>query len=645
VLPGVVLLLLLCLGATAWLVAGPSWRPSPRAPRDIPVAAVRTLHEPAPPEPDAASGAAPVDDGLPAPYGLRVTVVDMDGRALAGASVRAFPRPLAGRDPDAAVVATATANDEGVASVVLPWRGVTRVVAALAGRAPAWTDTREAAVRLALVAGVSLRVRVTDAESGTPLPDCPVEIQVMDEVARTPPEVRDRRVATTGPDGSCLVEDLPTGMAVVASPSIVRSLGGGGVMLDAGATAEIALALRRTGRRGGRLWIGMEQRWAKGGTVRILRQGDPQFDANFESVPPPVVEADADGWFEYEVRAMDNGAWFEVDTEGRRYARVEARVGQSGLSEADTPAHHTASLPCLRVVLDPEARTLTGRVIDPDGRPVADAEVGTGAGMEVLARLQRDAWEERGERCRAVIRTDDAGRFEVRWDPRRQLPPSFLVVRHRDFAPAVEAVAGRTGPLEIALTRGGRAVVTVLDGGAPAEGVEVFARLVPPGGAEASAGDPLASERPPAVTDSRGRALLERLQGGAWIVEARRPDRSAAGRARATLPGSGLVALEVALERLPGITGLVRDRDGNAVPGAWVTCGDADAVWETRRVATGPDGRFAFPCVRPRSAATEEEDGLVSVQVQWAPPPRRATGDVHFARPGEDIVLPVELQE
>lgn len=157
----------------------------------------------------------------------------------------------------------------------------------------------------------------------------------------------------------------------------------------------------------------------------------------------------------------ENGAYEVPDLEANFY-RIQAEAEGFGRAVRDriSVGLDGRASPEVHLYLSPGA-TLSGRVLDPDGRPLEGAQVGVGPGG-IPTNLE--AWMNLGD---AGGKTDEAGHFEIRGIPAN---PSYEVsVRHEDFASAwiedVRVAEGRrSAPLEVRLSKG-TSLVALLQAG------------------------------------------------------------------------------------------------------------------------------------------------------------------------------------
>lgn len=268
----------------------------------------------------------------------------------------------------------------------------------------------------------------------------------------------------------------------------------------------------------------------------------------------------------FRVESLIQGVSYDLSVELDGY--VPAKV-----SGVEPPARAP-----LRIEMKP-APSLTGRVVGPDGRPVAMASVaargeGDAAHMPPLASAG----------C------DESGRFRLFF----AAPGSVtLAARATDYRTkivrGVEVPArGEVGPIEISLEPGAVLEGRVLDErGTPVSGAQVSAQST---GALFGV-----SEVWQVSNDAEGRYRLEGLDLGPYDVSATAGDR----KARASVDiGLSVQSLDLRLEEQASVSGRVTDAAGAPVVGAGVFLIPADPEGErAQRVTSGADGAFVFPPV------------------------------------------------
>lgn len=214
-----------------------------------------------------------------------------------------------------------------------------------------------------------------------------------------------------------------------------------------------------------------------------------------------------------------------------------------------------------KIVLAP-GTTVSGRVVDPSGRPIAGvaARVAAWVTLEAPIPLIVDA------------RTDTQGRFAA-----AAVPPGKAIfeARHDGWAALrlpIEVAADGLDLGPLALSRGDSLAVRVVDDtGEPIVGAEL--RPEP--------GDV-------ATTDRTGLATLEHLPSGGDVRITATAEGHLRGERSVVLPGP---PLEVVLERAFGVSGRFLGTDGSPLEGAAVKVAHGNSSgWEV----VDPDGGFAL---------------------------------------------------
>ena len=288
---------------------------------------------------------------------------------------------------------------------------------------------------------------------------------------------------------------------------------------------------------------------------------------------------------------------FVADTRGefgftaRDDAVLEARhpAFASGRAELDRAARVAGRLVLrLRPRTDEPAapEAISGRVVDPDGRPVE------GALLE--ATFLWAPKREQSLHADAQALSDSAGRFTL-----RDLDPGFylLVASREGFAPTRRGrVRTGTSDLELRLSPGGRLEGQVRDRrtGRPVAPFTVVVRLrrgplrlVPAASAS--------------VVDPAGRYALSNLAPGPAVVTVVSPSHAPSADVDVTIPAppAGPAVVDFDLPSGGRLTGRITERgSGRPLPGASVVVEGAlegPTVLPLRSEAVaGPDGRFAL---------------------------------------------------
>jgi len=289
----------------------------------------------------------------------------------------------------------------------------------------------------------------------------------------------------------------------------------------------------------------------------------------------------------------------------------------------------------------PPALVVRGQVRDPEGRPVADADV----------RARTAGWGGRswkpGRRVLRVL-TGPEGRFRI---PAHKTEAVELRVEAPGFAPTelLRADAELADPLDIVL-RPGAAVAgrAVEPDGAPLPGVAVriFEGLEPDGRWVSREDRGVARET---VSDDDGRFLARHLAAGTYDVELR-----IEGRAPRLLPGveppagveeeAVLDLGEVVLEPGVALEGRVVDAEGEPVAEAKVEIGGfpshsglgsrQPSGLSARETATDVDGRFRIEDLASDTRVTVrvEAEGLLPTSVPGVELPTASPLEIRLER-------------
>lgn len=304
------------------------------------------------------------------------------------------------------------------------------------------------------------------------------------------------------------------------------------------------------------------------------------------------TQTDADGYFEVAAIPVAEVA-LAVDRDGYAPVRVQGVQIPPGEGPADLGT----------LVLAPGA-TLAGRVLDPEGEPVAGAAVYLVRGAEApdgeaQARLRHG---------RPAAVSDPAGAFLIR-DLIPGQPLGLYV--HADgrapaWLPGVEAPA--EAPLRVilrpALAVSGR-VVDQAGGPLPNARVTLVWQEVLAGATRRVAVGPGVERE--AITDRRGRFEIGGLLPGDATVEVyRKGFVPAPPREIRLIPGEGIAGVDFVLERGAAVEGRVTTRSGEPVAGARITAGrpsavtDGDGAYRLEGVPLGPAALEAFHSARGR---------------------------------------------
>lgn len=230
-----------------------------------------------------------------------------------------------------------------------------------------------------------------------------------------------------------------------------------------------------------------------------------------------------------------------------------------------------------------------GRVLDPDGLPLARARVLAGPrgghNVQLPSRIGATA------PTPAAIETAADGTFELVDDLEPGVQPIHAMARgYPLWSGEIEVIAETTTSIEIRFVRPARVEGRVLDfEGRPIANVDVVAAKEERGGWYWNVFPPSRTE-----SDADGRFALDWIAPGACELNAHDDRRPRIGRARSTVsctPGA-TTTCELRLERGNVIAGRVEDSDGAPLAGWSVHADTQMHLTYPRSTRTGADGRF-----------------------------------------------------
>jgi uncharacterized GH25 family protein len=338
---------------------------------------------------------------------------------------------------------------------------------------------------------------------------------------------------------------------------------------------EMGLAERVEGRV-----IRLPEGVAAAGKVVDAESGEPvpdadvSFTAKGRQGATKDAHTDAEGAFE--VKGLAEGK-FEAGASARGYLRgkqvtVEvAAEGSSGL-----------------VITLERGGSISGRVLGPDGKPVAGALV-----QPSISFTTSEEWNEASETIADVsLRTDSEGRYRL-----EGLPPhrSYLVrASSPNFAPA-SSKAISVGPrqdvrdVNVTLTLGGAIRGLVADAkGKPIRGAKVQAEE------ETEDGQAIVYTSSDAIgkfatTDLEGKYTLSPLKAGVYKVRSRARDHTSSTREKVKVAqGSTVEGIDFMLDDGEELAGRVLDTDGNGIASADLSVQGAAQA----KARTDSEGRF-----------------------------------------------------
>jgi len=293
-----------------------------------------------------------------------------------------------------------------------------------------------------------------------------------------------------------------------------------------------------------------------------------------------VATSGADGAF----RVRDVDSWSAIGARKRGF--LPSQCWRAGDLHARPDGTYQARL-VLGAHTQGEHGSVHGRVLDPDGKPLAHAGVLAGPDGGWTSGAEPGVAPEP-----AFAETDERGEFELASD----LPPGTHPVHAsaRGFPVwrgMVEVVAGRSAALEIRLERPARIEGRLLGlDGAPAGGVRVIASEEDRGGWYHDRFAASESE-----TDAEGWFVLDWVAPGLRELGASDTARPEIGRARASVAcvAGETATCELRLELGLTIAGTVVDENGAPLAG-WSVSSEAPFMrqWYPRRANTDAQGRF-----------------------------------------------------
>lgn len=539
-------------------------------------------------------------------------VVDSAGRPVAGALVQPLPRPRRSLAGEGTV---STRSDgrfrltglvpQGTYRLEVTGPGIVRASATARTVAPGKPSPE---IRIVLPEGRTVFGRIED-EAGHPVAGAPVLMSL--QVATWPDGILEPAEAVSDAAGRFEIRSLSPGSYSLhamrdgfssAHQTVEVPVGPGEtdlgtVKLPAGAVVEG----RVTDTRGAPL---------EKAEVRIAnsRTSFGSFETAFSFPEKSELEA---------VQTGPDGTFRIPDLRrGKTYKLVAKHPGHV---EASTPSVQAPTLEPVHIELRP-ARTLSGRVVDPEGEPVQGADVfwvedfrlSVAGGMPDLAG---------GLRSQAA--TDAEGFFEI-----SGLEPGLIAleVSAPGYKPkrltAIQIPEDRAAEkLGITLDRGAFVDVWVFDSaGAPVASVWVMA--FPESPADSSPfllSSGLRSRQPP--TDGEGRVRIEIQGPGRYRISARGRDQEASTTVEVE-PGT-TPQIELRLQEGAQVSGRIAGEDGWGIAGARVVFGtdEPDPDYETS-VESDADGSFLSPPL---------EDGAYRLRAE-------KTG---FAQPGGPLEVEV----
>jgi len=433
-----------------------------------------------------------------------------------------------------------------------------------------------------------LVVRAVWDDDGTPAAGVWVKVHPWDGPDPFLHMLRDR----TGPDGAVTFPAVYTGREGVYVE------GGGGPIVTVAADTRSDVVVR------------VPKGHVIEGTV-VDAKGAPVSGAAVMNYCAEIATTGADGTFV--LRTDHNGARLGAHAAGHAPSGMYFVNGQVGAT-----TH-------LRVVLpDGAGGAVAGRVLDPDGHPLAHARVRVGPwnNARCIELPDGTALPVQGE---FETTTDDAGRYRVDGiEPVK----TAVHVRTPGLAPAgaeTDVTAGKTAELDVVLRIGGTILGTVKDAG----GVAIRDALVLAG----PYGDFLSSQ---VHTDGEGRYRLDGLTpSGAYPVSV---DAGGKGKASASIAvrAGEHVEWNPALTSGSVVTGRVLDGAGGPRAKWMVSAICDEPSWQTP-TTTDAEGRFTVP--NCPSDTIRLEVTAAAVGGEWPKYPSAVRTGVRVGGPGVEITV------
>lgn len=591
----------------------------------------------------ASAAPAPVLLGLEAGRTVLGRVVDEAGRGVVGAQVRLaygmYSLGLEGARGPLVERAIAPTDEHGRFELRhLPEGGLANVVVSAPGYAPrrAQVEADADEVEVRLEAGVAIEVAVTAAEDGRAVPGAVV------------------LVLTAAPEGSDAMPEAALGVTDSGGRAALRAGSGAfqGVMLQRG---QEPAAYWWPGEPEGDLIAPAGQPWPPPGGLLALRL------RALGRVRGRVTDAAGSGLAGIEVRlvgflvegrvlttsAADGGFALPLQR-GRHdmFSQVLFLRGPGWVpAEVPVPRVDPASGEAtLSVALEREG-CVRGRVVDPEGRPLAGARIG---GLRVLGNgTLVPGWADGPDYGRKPVLSARDGTFVVDALSAQNVQivaraPDFtdgvsgaVVVRPGATAEVGEVRVGRGFPLLVrAVGASDQPLADALVSVRPLEGGLVFADRVQPGGE---------TEEAPwrwTCADRRGEARVTGLPVGLTRVEVRAAGHVSLVTA-AVVTAAGEAQVVARLEAAAVLAGRVLDSDGAPVVGAQVSVRvEAPPAPEVSGLpAQAPLAGGGKACGGPEPVQTS-----LGVPEAHTAPPGRRTGALGAFRFERLVAGPARLQ-
>ncbi|HKQ61753.1 MAG TPA: carboxypeptidase regulatory-like domain-containing protein, partial [Candidatus Polarisedimenticolaceae bacterium] len=525
-------------------------------------------------------------------------VVDAEGRPVAGAEVQLAVKPTPGtmrieigRATVAPRAQTTAAGRFRLSSVDPQPSWIARVRAA--GFAPASVDVTgleprrtKTGVRITLTQGKTLTGKVADAD-GRPIREAEVTARAAQSERRMGP-MRLGDGSSGGPEFRVMTDD-GGGFALHGMPAgsfdlTVRRRGFAKRTVPAvtfeerGETLDMGTVTLEPGERLQGVVLDRQRQPVEGAEVRIAEGGPTMMLAMPGGGGAKPREPDA---------VSDASGWFAVE-DLRRGEKVGLSIRHAGYLEAQLSGLDVPHVEPIEALLEPSS-TLSGRVVNSSGEPIAGADV----------RLRRTQTMEMGGMAMAMVRiesdqSDAEGRYVF-----KDLDPGKVSIS----AVATGFQEAKRDDIEVPKGSDLDGVELALQAGAIVEGQVLAPDGKPAIGAEVGLAGGDESEGPMrfrglggTTTDGNGYYRLEGLAPGTVSVEATHADYP---RVVKDLEAKeGINSLQLQFQGGQEVTGRVTDTAGAALSNAAVRLVRGSNFFGGSDARTGADGSFRLAGVR-----------------------------------------------
>ena len=353
------------------------------------------------------------------------------------------------------------------------------------------------------------------------------------------------------------------------------------------------------------------------------------------TIPPPLRAATSDDEGYFTVSSLDDGI----------YSLLARHAGYATKSQSDVIVAKERGADMITIVLG-DGATVSGRVLDADGKPIAGAQVMAVAGgrrMAMMRSMQRE-----------MAYTDDAGRYVI--DTLSSGEGYRFGVVAKGYAPTYdvsETEVEKALERNFTLVKGGNLTGVVTDEatGKPVEGARVAVYVGEMGfGGRAQPGAKASADV--RITDKDGRFTFEAITPGpvsSAVVQ--KPGYVSASFSRWPPPGNMWAEVKAdettevtcALKRGGIVRGIVKSDAGEPIAGAEVTLmgtgwAAMGSMWiGTPSAMSGADGSYELVGVNPGTYS------LMAYADGFSPPGGEEGVQVEIGEGGGDVTRDLEL--